>query len=172
MPNSQQLRMEDMSEAYLRALCAINGFSVSRPNHDNDGYDVQIECSGTINPSGIVASPRLEVKLKASYTNIRVNPDKSISYKLEVKNYNSLIQTKRLVPLILVVFHMHRDEATWLYHTMDWLKITKCAYWISLKGEAPTSNKDTITIKIPAANILNAKSLWDIMYKISNNDPL
>ena len=40
MPNSQQLKMEDMSETYLRALCAANGFSIVRGDHDNDGYDV------------------------------------------------------------------------------------------------------------------------------------
>lgn len=37
MPNTQQLKMEDMSETYLRALCAANGFSIVRGDHDNDG---------------------------------------------------------------------------------------------------------------------------------------
>ena len=29
MPNQQTIKMEDMSEAYLRALCAANGYSGS-----------------------------------------------------------------------------------------------------------------------------------------------
>ena len=39
MPNQKSLRMEDMSEAFLRALCAANGYSISITNHDNDGLD-------------------------------------------------------------------------------------------------------------------------------------
>lgn len=172
MPNPQQLKMEDMSEAYLRALCAINGFNISKTNHDNDGYDVEIACKGKLDPSCKFVSPKLDIQLKASYSNIIQNPDRSITFDLEVKNYNWLIDTNRITPLILVVFHMHQDESTWLYHTMDWLKITKCAYWISLRGESPTKNKNKIRIKIPAKNVLNAQSLWGIMLNISNDQPL
>ena len=42
MPNTQQLRMEDMSVAYVRALCAVNGYSIGSVEHDNDGYDITI----------------------------------------------------------------------------------------------------------------------------------
>ena len=58
--------MEDMSEAYLRALCAANGFSVDRGGHDNDGYDVVISCKGFVEPDSTVYSPKLEVQLKSS----------------------------------------------------------------------------------------------------------
>lgn len=172
MPNPQQLKMEDMSEAYLRALCAVNGFNVSKVNHDNDGYDVEIACKGKLDPSCKLTSPKLDIQLKASYSNIIQNPDRSITFDLEVKNYKWLIDTSRITPLILVVFHMHKDESTWLYHTMDWLKITKCAYWISLRGKAPTKNKSKIRIKIPSKNVLNAQSLRGIMFNISNALPL
>lgn len=29
--------MEHMSEAYLEALCAVNGFSMTPPSNDNEG---------------------------------------------------------------------------------------------------------------------------------------
>ena len=173
MPNTQQLKMEDMSEAYLRALCAANGFSIDRSNHDNDGYDVEISGKGYLDSdSSILYSPKLDVQLKSSYSNITLHNDGSITYSLNVKNYKALIQTTRMIPLILVVFHMHRDESLWLEHTTDWLKITKCAYWISLKGREEIENKSTININIPSENILTKETLMDIMIKISKQESL
>lgn len=172
MPNPLPLKMEDMSEAYLRALCAANGFSVDRGGHDNDGYDVVISCKGFVEPDSTVYSPKLEVQLKSSSSQITTNEDGSITYSLEVKNYKSLINTTRIVPQILVVFHMHKEEHLWLEHSSEWLKITKCAYWISLKGNEDTENKNTINITIPSDHILTKESLWDIMSKISKQQSL
>lgn len=67
---------------------------------------------------------------------------------------------------------MHRDESLWLEHTTDWLKITKCAYWISLKGLEDTENEYTININIPSDYILTKESLKDIMLKISKQESL
>ena len=172
MPNTKQLKMEDMSEAYLRALCAANGFSIDRSNHDNDGYDVEISCKGCIDPASRVYSPKLDIQLKSSYSKITLQDDGSITFSLEVKNYKTLIQTDRMVPQILVVFHMYNDEALWLEHTTDWLKITKCAYWISLKGHEDTENEHTININIPSDHVLTKESLKDIMVKISKQESL
>ena len=172
MPNEQSIKMEDMSEAYIRALCAANGYSVSCSNHDNDGYDITIRCKGQVVPESIIISPSVDVQLKSSYAQIREEADGSIVYSLEVKNYKWLIDASRFTPIILVVFHMHDDENLWIEHTKDWLKITKCAYWISLKGEADTDNTSTISIKIPSTNILTKDSLKEIMAKISKGEQL
>lgn len=169
MPNPEQTRMEDMSEAYLRALCAADGYSVEKGNHDNDGVDITVTCKGKPLDTCKRSSPKLDIQLKSSYSKVTVNPDGSISYPLEVKNYNWLIDTSRILPFILVVFHMTEDENLWLEHTVDWLKIKKCAYWISLRGKPATTNTSTITITIPSANILNQHSLKDLMVKIAND---
>lgn len=172
MPNTQQIKMEDMSEAYLRALCAANGFSIDRSNHDNDGYDVEVSCKGLLTPESTRRCPKLDIQLKSSYSNITSHDDGSITFQLEVKNYKTLIQADRLVPQILLVFHMHRDESLWLEHCSDWLKITKCAYWICLQGQEDTDNKATISVNIPNDHVLTKESLLDIMIKISKQEPL
>lgn len=165
------MKMEDMSEAYVRALCACNGFSVDRPNRDNDGYDIVVGCTNFVCENSKVRSPYIHVQLKSSYSNITVNQDNSISYKLEVKNYNQLI-SNRAIPLILIVFHMYENENSWIEQTADWLKITKCAYWISLKNAQATENKTSITIKIPGENLLTKESLFEIMRKVSMEEEL
>ena len=43
IPNQKSVRMEDMSDAFLRALCAANGYSISITYHDNDGLDISAE---------------------------------------------------------------------------------------------------------------------------------
>ena len=172
MPNIQQFKMEDMSEAYLRALCAANGFSIDRSNHDNDGYDVAISCKGLLTNDSVRRSPKLDIQLKSSYSKITSHDDGSISFQLEVKNYKTLIETDRMVPQILVVFHMHRDETLWLEHCTDWLKITKCAYWICLQGYEDTANTNTISVTIPSDHVLTKEALWDIMIRISKQQPL
>lgn len=161
-----------MSEAYVRALCAANGYLVSRDNHDNDGYDITIRCKEKVSSDSVIHSPSLDVQLKSSYSQIKENPDGSITYPLEVKNYKWLIDTHRFTPIILVVFHMYNDENLWLEHTKDWLKITRCAYWISLKGRSDTPNTSTINITIPSTNLLTKESLKDIMEKISKGEQL
>ncbi len=172
MPNLQSIRMEDMSEAYLRALCAANGYSINRGNHDNDGVDVTVKCNGKVDENSICYSPSLDIQLKSSFSKIVEHKDGSITYPLEVKNYKSLIDNHRMIPLILVVFQMHKDEKLWIEQTSDWLKITKCAYWISLKGKPDTNNTNTINIEIPSQNLLTKESLKGIMSRISKQEAL
>lgn len=172
MPNPQKLKMEDMSEAYLRALCAANGYSIGKVEHDNDGLDIAVRCKGKAADDSILVSTEVEIQLKSSYAQITTHDDGSINYSLEVKNYKWLIDTNRMIPLILVVFYMPNDEAQWIEQTVDWMKIKKCAYWISLKGQADTDNKEKISIHIPAANLLTKDSLKEIMVKISKQQTL
>lgn len=161
-----------MSEAYLRALCAANGYTIDKREHDNDGIDIGVVCSDKVADDSILESTELKIQLKSSYANITAHDDGSITYKLEVKNYKSLISTKRMIPLILVVFHMSREEAEWIEQTTDWLKIKKCAYWISLKGKPNTDNTEKISIRIPATNLLTKESLKEIMWKVSKMEEL
>lgn len=172
MPNSKSIMMEDMSVAFIRALCAVNGYSISVSNHDNDGWDICVDCKGKPAADSIWKSPSVQVQLKSSYSKIRVNGDGSITYSLEVKNYNTLIEEDRMIPQILVVFCMPKEEEQWIEQTSDWLKIKKCAYWISLKGMPKTDNTESISITIPSDQLLTKDSFQDIMVKISRQLPL
>ena len=172
MPNQKSLKMEDMSEAFVRALCAVHGYSIVKCEHDNDGVDIGIRCKGKPCDESDILSPEIEVQLKSSYSKITQQQDGSINYSLEVKNYKSLIEDNRMIPLILVVFHMPTDEGDWIEQTTDWLKIKKCAYWISLKGREDTENQESITINIPADHQLTKDSLRSIMIKISKQEEL
>jgi hypothetical protein len=63
--------MESFSEAYLRAMAARQGLTVTREGHDVDGLDVVIAAHGYVEHEGRRGghqSPRLGVQLKCSNT--------------------------------------------------------------------------------------------------------
>lgn len=52
------------------------------------------------------------------------------------------------------------------------LKVTKCAYWVSLKNNQPTNNGSSITVVIPKENILSCECLKKLMIKVSKEEEL
>lgn len=171
MPNTKQISMEDMSIAYLQALCAVNGYSLEEVKHDNYGVDCHVQCSGYPSENCSLCCPSINVQLKSSYSQVR-EENGFIVYNLEVKNYKDLIKTDRFVPTILVLLHMYEEKDRWLSHTPEQLIIRKCAYWVSLKGKEDTDNTQSITIRIPIANLLTPSSLKELMIKISKGQEL
>lgn len=167
MPNTIQERMEDMSIAYVQALSAYNGYSVDEIKRDNDGVDLSIKCKGKVIDESQLISIQLNVQMKSSYSTITYDKHGNIHYPLETKNYNILVETRLSTPTILILLEMHREESNWIEHTTDFLKITKCAYWMSLKGQERTENTGTKTIVIPKENILTPEALKSLMIKIS-----
>lgn len=170
--NAMQDKMEDLSVAYIKILAAENGYTLTTVGRDNDGVDVTISCKGYPASGCKIRSPKLDIQLKASYSKVKIKKNGDISFKLEAKNYNNLILSNRMIPAILVLLHMPKDQNKWVKHTKQCLKITKCAYWVSLKHLNGTTNKESITINIPKENMLSSSELKRIMIRVSNEEEL
>ncbi len=170
--NTFQERMEDISEAYVRAVAAQAGYTVERKARDNDGVDVSVECKGKPCAESLLASPKLDIQLKSTYSEDKFKHDANgdIVFTLEVKNYRHLINTQRYIPIILVVLHMPQDENSWIVHTPDHLKVHKCAYWVNLQGLEDTPNTTSINIVIPKTQFFDPQSLRTLMIKISKRE--
>lgn len=164
--------MEDVSLAYLQALCASNGYTMEKAGRDNDGVDVKVSCKGKPADDSKRTSPTVEVQLKATFSKFNKKTNGNYSFKLEAKNYNKLIDPYRFNPIILVVLHMERERNLWVQHTDQHLLITKCAYWLSLKGCEPKTNRNSISIEIPNSNILSCEALKEIMIKAAREEDL
>lgn len=172
MPNTLQESMEDVSIAYLQGLCAYNGYTLSRVGRDNDGVDVSIKCKGYPADGCLKYSPSIDVQLKASFAKFKQKKNGDFTFVLETTNYNNLVLGNRVIPIILVVLHMNRDRGKWVKHSSNALKITKCAYWVSLKDCQPTTNKARITINIPKENVLSCSALKKLMIKVAKEEDL
>lgn len=123
---------EQFSISYIRAIAAVAGYSLYRPEIDNDSVDLDVVSRGG---TGKILSPRLELQLKC--TSRGILDENYIKYPLNLKNYNDL-KINALVPRILVVVLVPEKITDWIKQTESELCLRNCAYWVSLRGMPDT----------------------------------
>ena len=77
-------------------------------------------------------------------------------------------QENQYPPLILVVVLMPEYVDDWLEQSEAELCQKACGYWVSLEGEPPTENKQTVTVYLPRTNLLNVSALKSLMQRGEN----
>jgi hypothetical protein len=112
----------------------------------------------------------LDVQAKSTTTPSFTN--EHVLYDLEVKNYDHLRDPHPGCPRILVVVVLPAEETRWTEQTEDHLCIRRCGYWMSLKGREPTTNKATIQVLIPRANVFSIENLHLLMGKVERDQEL
>jgi hypothetical protein len=147
-------REEELSRAYVQAIAAAAGHMTAEFRPDRDGTDIQIRAGGSMRPS-------LDIQLKAT---INLEPTKEglLRYQLKRRNYG-LLRVPTLVPNILVILALPRDNADWVTVTAEQLVLRRCAYWVSLKGYPETENQDTVTIPVESENRFDVEALMGLM---------
>jgi len=166
---TKNLAKEDMSFAYLMALSASNGFGFEIKRRDNDGVDVLLTQKGRLADECTKSEGVIGVQLKSTI-NWRITGSQEIAYDLDADNYNQLVAKDIIVPRILVLLCLPKEEEHWISVTVEELVMRKCAYWMSLRGEASTHNNTSKTIHIPAHQLLTPDALKDLMYKAQCED--
>ena len=155
---------EQFSITYVRAITAVAGYSLYRPEIDNDSVDLGILSRGG---TGKIFSPRLELQLKCTARDVLEK--NSIKYPLIIKNYHDL-RINSLVPRILVIVLVPEKITDWIKQTEDELCLRYCAYWVSLRGMPDTTNTTNVTIEIPRSNQFTPDALQTIIQRISFGD--
>ena len=149
---------EQFSQAYVRAVAAVAGFAVAKPEVDDDSVDLSIK-------SRLHAvRPQLDVQLKCTETLDLA--DNIMAFALKQKNYVDL-SADVLVPRILVVLRVPAGLTDWLHQDEDQLLMRRCGYWVSLAGAPMTNNETSTTIQIPRSNRFTADALRDMMSRIA-----
>jgi hypothetical protein len=154
-------RKEQFSNAYVRAVASVAGFTLAKPKVDDDSIDLMIAQRGG---AGTVRSPRLELQLKCTERDIINNGN--LHFPLKLKNYDDLRVHDVLVPRILVVLYVPDNLADWIEHTEQQMLMRHCAYWVSLRGLPATKNTTNVTVQIPQANLFDPTSFSAIMARI------
>jgi len=126
---------EPFSNAYLRAVVATAGFSMYKPEVDDESVDWRIGARGG---GGTTRSPKMELQLKC--TSREVLKDGHVAFPLKVKNYNDFRHTDYQVPRILVVVLVPQDVSAWIAQSEDSLALRPCGYWLS-SGWTKTQEK-------------------------------
>lgn len=149
------IQMEQFSLAYVRAVAASAGYQITRPEVDDDSVD-GVVMARTGNRA------RLEFQAKATSRDV-LRPD-GLHFPLPIKNYDDL-SADTMVPRILIVLLMPKDNNDWLNQTEEELCLRHCGYWLSLANMPPSSNTSSVTVHIPMANIFDQAQLDDLMAK-------
>jgi hypothetical protein len=156
-------RKELFSNAYLRAVAAVAGFALAKPEVDDDSIDWIIAARGA---GSLLRRPRVEVQLKCTAQDLR--QEEHLHFPLDIKNYNDLRETNLLVPRILIVVLVPEQLEDWLIQSETEMALRHCGYWVSLRGRAATSNRETVTVLVPRSQMLTPEALRGILERIGS----
>jgi hypothetical protein len=151
-------REEALSRVYVCAVAALAGYGTAIPDIDRDGVDIQIRAGAPMRPS-------LDIQLKATIS--LGNPvEGAFRFPLKRRNYD-LLREETMIPRILVVLDLPKDEADWLSVSPEQLILRRCAYWASLTGLVETDNKEPLAKLLAAGAGKEATYVGYIKYKSS-----
>ena len=167
---TEEARKQQYGRAYILALAAHAGVNHAIPDTDL-GVDGQFR--GTIynlaRKRYMDDSSAIDYQLKSTVN--AVFEDGVLKYDLEVKNYQDLI-LDRIMPMILILYVMPRDENEWFRVSPEKTEMQRCAWWCSLQGYPDTNNKGKIRISIPADQVLTPNVLIELLNKVRRGEPL
>jgi hypothetical protein len=158
----EDAQKEQFSNAYVRAVAATAGYTVYKPEVDDDSVDWVIAARGG---GGTTRSPRVELQLKCTSQRHALKED-HIALRIKQKNYEDLRHEDYQVPRILVVVVVPEGVDNWLGQTRSFLAIRNCGYWISLRGK-PARAEDKVTVHLPHSNIFSVIGVRSMMSRVA-----
>jgi hypothetical protein len=156
-------RKEQFSNAFLLAVAAVAGCSVSKPSVDNDSIDWTIS-------NRLPRRPKLDVQLKCTSDDDGNGP--SIALALKKKNYDDLRVTELISPRILILVVVPEQLEHWISLTHNQLALRRCAFWMSLAHHPPSENEVSVTVHVPRDQIFTVESLSELMERTDRGGPL
>lgn len=159
---------EDLSIAYLRAICAKDETTFNLLFRDEDGSDVDLN-KNIITLNGCKMNSNIRVQLKStSSKSFYEFTETHIIYKAKKKCYNDLV-SNRCTPLYLFLLILPEEEDEFINFTIEQLIIKKCMYWVKLDMGEPKTTEAFVKINIDINNYLSPEILGEIMEKEGNN---
>lgn len=161
---------EEFSYAYISAVASVAGYSFQIAPRPLDLVGVDVTITGLVSP-GSRRRTRLDLQLKCTSQDLLDN--EGIRYPLEIKNYNELRNTNLDDdPLLLVVVLVPEKVEDWLQQTETELCLKRCAYWVSLRGQASSTNQSNVTVYLPRQNVFSVDALKTLMQRIAAGEAI
>jgi hypothetical protein len=166
---TREHRQEALCRAYVQAVAAQAGLLWSKTEPDY-GIDLSLRSVGVQGNRRRDSGAQLDLQLKST-TRAAVKAAE-VRYDLDVQSYNDLRDENCPCPRLLVVLILPAEEAQWVSQTTEELTLRHCAFWISLKGHAPTSATSTVRVTIPLANVFSAEEVTRLMQRAAERKDL
>lgn len=167
---TEESRKQQYGRAYVLGVAAQAGVNHAIPDNDF-GVDGEFRSVrfDSARKRYFDESCTIDYQLKST-VNV-IFEDDVLKYDLEVKNYQDLI-VERIMPMILILYVMPREEAEWFQVGPSETVMKRCAWWCSLQGLPDTSNTDKIRISIPIHQILTPEALKELLEKTRRGETL
>jgi hypothetical protein len=72
----------------------------------------------------------------------------------------------------LIVVFLPKDDVEWLTHSEEELRMRRCGYWVSLAGQPDTTNRRTVSVRIPRSQVFDTAQLRALMGRANRGEPL
>ena len=157
---------QQLSMAYLHAVASAAGFACQAPGVDDDSVDRTVVARGWVHTNAILRSPKIDIQLKSMVREPLTATDRSLTFRLNRKNYDDL-RHRAMVPRLLVVFLLPRQRRRWLEQTDEWMLSRYAAYYLSLSGMPEARQRGKVPVTIPRKNLLSVDNLRRLMIQAS-----
>lgn len=160
---------ESLSRAYITAVVGKARHKVNwntEFDYGVDGYIRIIEKRGTRH-----YETGLGFDFQTKTTTAWSLDNQDIVYDLEVDAYNDLVTRAGtgVLPFLLALLCIPKDEDGWLDVSADRFILQKCAYWIQLDG-ALTTNNSTRRVRIPVGNVFTPLAVANILQAVKTGE--
>ena len=162
-------RKEELSIAYISAICAMAGIDYDIIRHDGDSTDGQMK-KVIVLEDGLKCNAQLRVQLKSTSSGSMYSKRNGVlKYKLRAKNYNDLCG-RATTPIVLMLLILPEDEKEWLKWSSEELILRGLVLWLSLSGLEPTSNAESVTVEIPFENVVNSETAVQMLECVAKEE--
>lgn len=134
----------DLGVNHVERHALLCGFVVERVIHD---YGIDLEVFA-FNKKGEIQEGKVLLQVKAS-DHLKIRPGQA-SFAFRIERRDLMLWLAQPMPVILIVFDVPRDVAYWLYIQ---------SYFRRLKDFNLFAAGRTITVQIPAANVVTTSSM-------------
>lgn len=162
--------MEELSIGFMKIVANSTGyFNMTGRDYGTDMHIRFARGRSTRSGDRYMTSGRgIDLQLKAVHKKYTTQSETEVSYALEVKNYNDLIDRANELgmvnPLVLIVFIFPDDHDQWVNLQVENLVMGGCAYYYTVpQGAKESENSSNITIKIPRENIVD-KNIFNRLF--------
>lgn len=161
--------MEPFSYAYLYAIASSAGYSFKEEPRGNDNVGIDITMN---DPARAFQLPPARISAQVKCTTKKQIKRKGGKdyFRLEKKNYDTLIQSKPGNTYLLLVVIVPQNPLLWIIPSKFSTIVRYKAYWVSLEGlpkSTLTHPKSKIDVELRAENLLTPSSLIALMDRVS-----
>ncbi len=151
---------EQLSIAYVHAVATAARCALESVRVDYETVDATIRQSAEHDR---YSHPAFDVQLKCTSQNVA--RDDHLVWSLDRAHHDSLRDPKRLLPVVLVLLVVPENVSEWIHQDEERLRLTRCAYWMSLRGMPPITTESK-TVHLPRANIFDVQQVLGILGRI------